>query len=91
MQEFEFRLQLPSVSEFQLRSWFGVAKGFPKADQLASIAVHGAPVHVDGFGDTDITAALAYNNHSSVIPYTNAIISKVHEDVRFGHAFVSPL
>ena len=52
MQEFELRLQLPSVSEFQPRSWFGVTKGFPKVDQLAGIAVHGAPVHVDGFGDT---------------------------------------
>ena len=76
MQEFKFRSQLPSVSEFQLRSWFGVAKGFPKIDQLASIAVHGAPVHADGFGDTDIKAALAHNNHSSVVPYTNAIINR---------------
>ena len=91
MQQFEFRLQLPSVSEFRVRSWFGEANGFPIVDQLASIAVHGTPVHVDGFGDTDITAALAYNHHSSVVSHTNAIINKVHEDERFGRAFVSPL
>ena len=91
MQEFEFWLQLPSVPEFQVRSWFGVAKGFPKLDQLASIAVHRTPVHVDGFGDTGITAVLAYNHHSSVVSSTNAIINKVREHVRFGRAFVFPL
>ena len=48
-------------------------------------------MHVNGFGDTDITAALAYENHSSVTPYTRDIVNKIHEDVRFGRAFVFPL
>ena len=47
-------------------------------------------MHVNGFGDTDITAALAYENHSSVTPYTRDIVNKIHEDVRFGRAFVFP-
>ena len=75
----------------QARSWVGVAKGLPNVDNLASIAVHGAPVHAYGFGDIDIPAALAYNNHSSVVPYTNAIINKVHEGAQFGRALVFPL
>ena len=72
MQDFESQLQLSTrnVSGFQVRSWFGVAKGFLEVDQLASIAVHGAPMHANGFGETDITAALTHNNHSSVVPYT---------------------
>lgn len=66
-------------------------KGFPEVHQLASIAFHGAPVHVNDFGGADITAALTYNNHSRVIPYTADIIINFHKDVRFGRAFVFPL
>ena len=91
MQEVECQVQLPGVSESPVRSWFGVANGSPKVDQLASIAVHVAPVHVNGSSDTDITAAPTYNNHSSVVPCTDDPIEKVHEDVRFGRFFVSPL
>lgn len=39
----------------------GVAKVFFKVKKLTSIAVHVVPVHVNGFGDTDITAALTYS------------------------------
>ena len=65
--------------------------GSPNVNELASIAIHVAPVHVNGFSDTDISASLAYNNHSIVVSYTNVIIHKVHENIRFGRAFFSPL
>lgn len=48
-----------------------------------SIAVHGAPVHVNGF-----TAGLTYSNHNSVVLYSADIINDVHGDVRVGRAFV---
>ena len=91
LREFELQLHLPRVSESQVRSWFGGVKGFPKVNQLASIAAHGAPVHVYGLGDTNITAALEYGNHSNVTPYTRDLVNKIHEDVRFGRALVIPL
>lgn len=48
LQDFESHLHLPRVHVSQVRSWFGVVKGFPNVDQLASVAAHGAPVHVNG-------------------------------------------
>ena len=91
VQDVESQLQLRSVSESQVRSWFGVAKGFHEVGQLTSFAVNGTPSDVNSFGDTDITAALTYSNHSSVLPYSADIINRVQEDVRFGRAFVFPL
>ena len=64
---------------------------FPNVDQLGSITIHGAPVHANGSAHADITAALKYNNHSSVVPCTDDIITKVYEGVRFGRFFVFPL
>ena len=90
LRNFESQLHLPRIFESQVRNWFGGVKGFPKVDQLASIAAHGAPVHVNGFGATDTAAALAYETHRSVSPYTGDIINKIHEDLRFGRAFVFP-
>ena len=66
----------------------GISHSWP-VDQI--LAVNGAPEDVNSFGDTDITAALTYNNHSSVLPHSADIISRVQEDVRFGRAFVFPL
>ncbi|MEP5732197.1 MAG: hypothetical protein ABJL67_22820 [Sulfitobacter sp.] len=80
MQDFECQLYLLGVSVSQVRSLFGAAKLFPKGDQLANIAVHGAPLNINGFDDTCITAALKYNS-----------INKVREDVWVARVFVCPL
>ena len=63
-------------------------KAFPRVEQLAAIAEHGAPVHVEG--STDIGAALAYSNHRSVAPHSDTILAKIFDDVRFGRAFMFP-
>ena len=68
--------------------WFGRKKGFPRVEQLAAIAEHGAPVHVEG--STDIGAALAYSNHRSVAPHSDAIFAKIFDDVRFGRPIIFP-
>lgn len=46
-----------------------------------STAVRGAPVHTNGFGETE--------NHSSAVLCTNDITDKVHETVRFRALFLS--
>ena len=55
---------------------------------MAAIAEHGAPVHVEG--STDIGAAVAYPNHRSVTPYSDTILSKIFDNVRFRRAFIFP-
>ena len=57
MQANETALDFPRVKAARIRFWFGREKGFPRAEQLAAIAEHGAPVHVEG--STDIGVALA--------------------------------
>ena len=57
-------------------------------EQLAAIAEHGAPVHVEG--GSDIGAALAYSNHRSVAPHSVSTLAKIFDDVRFGRAFIFP-
>ena len=66
----------------------GRKKGFPKVEQLAAIAEHGAPVHVEG--SMDIGAALAYSNHRSVSPHSDIILAKIFDDVRFGRSNIFP-
>ena len=68
--------------------WFGRKKGFPRVEQLAAIAEHGAPVHVEG--STDIGAALAYSVHRSVAPHSDIILAKIFDDVRFGRSIIFP-
>ena len=81
MQVIETVLDFPRVKAARIRFWFGRKKGFPRVAQLADIAEHGAPVHVDG--STDIGAALAYSNHRSVAPHSDIILAKLFDDVRF--------
>ena len=57
-------------------------------EKLADIVKHGAPVHVEG--STDIGAALAYSNHRSVAPHSDAILAKIFDDVRFRRPIVFP-
>ena len=57
MQTIETALDVPRVKAARIRFWFGRQKGFPGVEQLAAIAEHGTPVHVEG--GTNIGAALA--------------------------------
>ena len=41
-------------------------------------------------GSTDIGAALAYSNHRSVAPHSDAILAKIFDDVRFGRPTIFP-
>ena len=88
MQAIEIALDVPRVKAARIRFWFGRKKGFPRVEQLAAIAEHGAPVHVEG--STDIGAALAYSNHRSVAPHSDIILAKIFDDVRFGRSIVFP-
>ena len=88
MQAIETTLDVPCVKAARIRFWFGRMKGFPRVEQLADIAEHGAPVHVDG--STDIGAALAYSNHRSVAPHSDIILAKLFDDVRFGRSIIFP-
>ena len=51
MQAIETALDVPRVKAARIRFWFGRKKGFPRVEQLAAIAEHGAPVHVEGSTD----------------------------------------
>ena len=84
MQAIETALDVPRVKAARIRLWFGRKKGFPRVEQLAAIAEHGAPVH--GEGSTDIGAVLAYSNHRSVAPHADIILGKIFDDVRFGRS-----
>ena len=88
MQAIETALDVPRVKAAKIRFWFGRKRGFPRVAQLAAIAEHGAPVHVDG--STDIGAALAYSNHRSVAPHSVIILAKLFDDVRFGRSIIFP-
>ena len=68
MRAIETSLGVPRVKAARIRFWFGRRKGFSAVEQLAAIPEHGAPVYVEG--DTDIGAALAFSNHSSVAPHS---------------------
>ena len=48
MQAIETALNVRRVKAARIRFWFGRKKGFPRVEQLAAIAEHGAPVHVEG-------------------------------------------
>ena len=48
MQAIETALDVPRVKKARIRFWFGRNKGFSRVEQLAAIAEHGAPVHVEG-------------------------------------------
>ena len=73
MQAIEAAIYVPRVKEARIRFWFGRKRGFPRVAQLAAIAEHGAPVHIDG--RTDIGAAIAYSNHHSVAPHSDVILA----------------
>ena len=88
MQAIETALDVPRVKAARIRFWFGRKKGFPGVEQLAAIAEHGAPVHVEG--STDIGAALAYSNHRSVARHSDTVLAKIFDDVRFGRAVIFP-
>ena len=65
----------------------GTEKGFPQVDQIAQFAEKGVPVRVEG--GTNVKAALKYNNHSSVGAHEQRL-TKIHEDVVYGRAWVFP-
>ena len=88
MQAIETAVDVPRVKAARIRFWFGRKIGFPRVAQLAAIAEHGAPVHVDG--STDIGAALAYSNHRSVAPHSDIILAKLFDDIRFGRSIIFP-
>ena len=75
MQAIETALNVRRVKAARIRFWFGRKKGFPRVEQLAAIAEHGAPVHVEG--STDIGAALAYSNNRSVAPHSDIMLAKI--------------
>ena len=88
MQVIETALDVPRVKAAWIRFWFGRKKGFPRVEQLAAIAAHGAPVHVEG--STDIGAALAYSTHRSAAPQSHIIHVKIFDEVRFGRSIIFP-
>ena len=88
MQAIETALDVPRVKAVRIRFWFGQKKGFPRVEQLADIAEHGAHVHIEG--STDIGAALAYSNHRRVAPHSEIIFAKIFDDVRFGRSIIFP-
>ena len=81
-------MDVPRVKAARIRFWFGRKKIFPRVEQLADIVEHGAPVHVEE--STDIGTALAYSNHHSVAPHSDAILAKIFDDVRFGRSIIFP-
>ena len=86
MQAMETALDVPRVKAAMIRFWFGRKRRLPRVAQLAAIAEHGTPVHVEG--STDIGAALAYSNHRSVAPHSDIILAKIFDDVRFGRSII---
>ena len=56
-QAIETTMDVPRVKAARIRFRFWRKKGFPRVEQFAAIAEHGAPVHVEG--SKDIGAALA--------------------------------
>ena len=86
MQAIETALDVPRAKAARIRFWFGRKKGFPRVEQLAAIAEHGAPVYVEG--STDIGAVVAYSNHRSVAPHSDIILAKIFDDVRFGSSII---
>ena len=87
MQAIETALDVPRVKAARIRFWFERKKGFHRVEQLAAIAEHGGPVHVEG--STDIGAALAYSNRS-VAPHSDIILAKIFDDIRFGRSIIFP-
>ena len=81
-------LPIPHVDIAQVQYWFGDVKEFPDIELLMQIVSQGAPVHVTGQGD--LSAALAYGNHSSSRPFSSHILEKIVKDVSLGRAFVFP-
>ena len=67
MRALENRLPVPRVNAGQVAAWFGYTKRFPQIDLLVKIITNGVPVVVDGGGD--LSAALQYGNHRSIVPY----------------------
>ena len=76
-------MDVPRVKAARIRFRFWRKKGFPRVEQFAAIAEHGAPVHVKG--STDIGAALAYSKRS---PTLDIILAKIFDDVRFGRSII---
>ena len=85
MHAIETALDVPRVKAARIRFRFWRKKGFPRVEQFAAIAEHGAPVHVKG--STDIGAALAYSKRS---PTLDIILAKIFDDVRFGRSIIFP-
>ena len=88
MKAIENGIGVPRVRPEFIRFWFGRLKGFPHTETVADIVERGAVVPV--CGSAEIAAALSYGNHRSVVPYSDTILRKVFDDVRFGRAFVFP-
>ena len=74
------------VDAAQVRQWFGGVKEFPDIELLMQIIFQGAPVPVAGAGD--LSATLAYGNHSSSDRFSPHILDKIVEDVSHRRSFV---
>ena len=88
MRALKNRLPVPRVNAGRVAAWFGDTKRFPQVDLLVKVITNGVPVMVDGGGD--LSAALQYGNHRSIVPYEGNILCKIADDVRLGRAFVFP-
>ena len=69
-----------------MKQHFGVAKKFPRIQQLLRVLSPGAPVDVGDGGN--LAAELAYGNHPSVYNHRCAIFDKIVSDVVLGRAIV---
>lgn len=81
-------LPIPHIDAASVKQWFGDVKEFPDIELLSQIVSQGAPVQVMGQGD--LSAAVAYGNHSSSDRFSPHILAKIVEDVSMGRAFVFP-
>ena len=77
---------IPRVDAAQVRQWLGGVKEFPDIELLMQIISQGAPVPVAGAGD--LSAALAYGNHSSSALFSPHILERIIKDVSHGRSFV---
>lgn len=67
LQAVESARQLPRARVAGIRLWFGRVKGFPQAEQPATILDKGVPIQVTG--EADLQVALGYGNHRSIATY----------------------
>ena len=73
---------IPRADLVQVRQWLGGVKEYPDIELLMQTISQGAAVPVAGA--EDLSAALAYGNHSSSARFSPHTLEKIVEDVSHG-------